>query len=204
MGAAPDRIMQAHFQDALLIRQAVIDGRPQDAANPATVIANLQNLEKLPEGWRPFVEDMQATAQRITNGTTAAAVAGAAADLGLTCGACHAKLGGPKPSADPAPSIDASLESRMEHHAWATERLWEGLATPSDQAWNTGAQALTTQQIPLEVTKKGGVDARSAAKDFKNLVAKAPSRKTTQERASLYAELLVTCGTCHQAMNGPD
>lgn len=38
-GASVDRVMRAHFHDALLIREAVIAGTPERAANPATVLA---------------------------------------------------------------------------------------------------------------------------------------------------------------------
>src|SRR4051812_37807346 len=36
-GSPLDRVMKAHFQDALLIRKAVIDGNPERAADPAKV-----------------------------------------------------------------------------------------------------------------------------------------------------------------------
>ncbi len=203
-GASSARIMQAHFTDALLIRQAVIEGRPDLASKPATVIANAQTLDKVPDGWRPFIRDMQQTAQRITDASAPAVVAAAAADLGVACGACHVEFGGPKPSKDGPPPRGETVESRMAHHAWATDRLWEALSVPSDAAWLAGAKELSTDPFPAEVLKKGGVNARSAAADFVKLVAKAPAKKSMQDRAALYAELLVTCGTCHQAMLGED
>jgi cytochrome c556 len=199
MGATTDRIMKAHFKDALLIREAVIAGRPEDASNPATVIANIQNLDDLPKGWKPFVEHMQETARRITNSTTPAAVGAAAADLGISCGLCHQKLGGPKPSKAPAPAAGASMESRMQRHVWATERLWEALAVPAPASWDTGANALISEPFPADFLKQGGVDVRTSAKDLARLVAKAPQKKTVQDRAALYAELLITCGACHRA-----
>lgn len=201
MGSSVERIMQAHFKDALLIRQAVIAGKPEEAANPATVISHIRDLDKLPEGWQPFVERMQQTAQRITDSTNAAQTAAAAADLGVSCGMCHQQLkGGPKPSSEPAPAEGTTVAARMARHAWATERLWEGLSVPSNDAWNAGAKALSTDPFPKEVLKDGGVHARSAAGDFVKIVAKAPTKKTAEERAALYAELLVTCGTCHRAV----
>lgn len=203
-GASSGRIMKAHFTDALLIRQAVIDGRPDLASNPATVIANAQTVDKAPDGWRPFILDMQQTAQRITDASTPAVVAAAAADLGVACGACHVKFGGPEPSKDAPPARGETVESRMAHHAWATERLWEALSVPSDAAWYAGAKELSTDPFPAEILKEGGVNARSAAADFVKLVAKAPAKKSMPDRAALYAELLVTCGTCHQAMLGED
>jgi cytochrome c556 len=198
-GSSLDRIMQAHFKDALLIRQSVIDGKPEQAAQAATVIANIKDLDKLPEGWQPFVEHMQETAKRFRDSTTAAAAAGAAADLGVSCGLCHQKHGGPKPSTDPLPPMGTTIETRMQRHIWATERLWEALALPSNDAWKAGVNALSTEPFPKEFLKEGGVDVRTSANDFTKLVGKASAKKTTEQRAELYAELLVTCGTCHQA-----
>jgi hypothetical protein len=74
------------------------------------------------------------------------------------------------------------------------------LARPSNDAWATGTKALSSEPFPTEFLKQGGVDVRTSADDFTKLVKKAPGKKTIQDRAALYAELLVTCGTCHRAM----
>jgi cytochrome c556 len=201
--ASSNRIMQAHFKDALLIRNAIISGKPEDAANPATVIIAVQNLDNLPAGWQPFVVDMQAVAQRIVNGTTAPAVAAAAADLALSCGACHQKFGGPPPANTPPPSEDGSFATNMKRHGWATERLWEALATPSESAWEVGAATLKSSPFAKEKLASASIDVRTAASDFARLTAAAPSKKTPAARAALYAELLLTCGACHQAASEP-
>lgn len=199
-GASLDRVMKAHFKDALLIRSAVIAGLPQNAANPATVLALIENLDDLPRGWRPFVERMQLDAQHVRDATSAAQAAAATADLGVSCGACHQALGGPKASSEPPPAAGATLESRMQLHVWASERLWEGLTVPSGEAWNSGAKALDGGPFPDDLLKQGGVHARNAAAELAKLVKQAPSKKTTEQRAALYAELLVTCGACHRAL----
>ena len=103
-GASLERVMKAHFQDALLIRRAVIAGTPEQAANPATVLALIENLDELPPGWREDVERMKRTARRVTDSTSAAQAAAATADLGVSCGLCHQKLGGPATSTEPAPA----------------------------------------------------------------------------------------------------
>ncbi len=200
-GSPLDRVMQAHFQDALLIRKAVIEGTPERASEPAQVFVDLGDLGSLPHGWQGFVERMQDAARRITNSTSSAQTAAATADLGVSCGMCHEEHGGPKPSNEPQPVTGTSLTSRMQRHVWATERLWEGLYVPSGDAWNAGAKALGTEPFPKELLKSGGVHLRSAASDFGKLAAKALTRKTVDERAALYAEMLVTCGACHQAVN---
>ena len=200
-GASPGRLMRAHFTDALLIRKAVIAGTPEQAASAAEALSKSESLEALPAGWRPFVERMQLTAGRINNSTSASQAAAATADLGVACGECHLQRGGPKASTEPAPAQGTALTDRMQRHVWATERLWEGLTVPSSEAWAAGAKALSASPFPAEILKQGGVHGRSAAGDFKKLVGQAPTKKKVEERAALYAELLVTCGGCHRAIN---
>lgn len=201
-GSSVDRVMQAHFKDALLIREAVIAGKPERAGEPATVFVKLESFDSLPKGWRPFVERMKQAAQRIQDGTSPAQSAAATADLGVSCGLCHKQHGGPAASKEPPPEAGTTVASRMRRHVWATERLWEGLSVPSDEAWKAGVKELGRDPFPKEVLKEGGVHARSAASDLGKLLATAPNKKTVEERAGLYAELLVACGTCHQAMRG--
>jgi hypothetical protein len=202
-GSPLDRIMKAHFQDALLIRQAVIQGNPARASEPAAVFKDLQDdLDKLPKGWRGFVERMQEAARRVTDSTSSAQAAAAAADLGVSCGMCHQAHGGPKASGEPIPPEGTTIASRMKRHVWAADRLWEGLFVPSEGAWNAGAKALSAAPFPNEVLKAGGVHARSAASEFAKLVSQAPAKKTSNERAALYAQMLVTCGACHVAAKG--
>jgi cytochrome c553 len=196
--------MQAHFKDALLIRQAVIAGSPEDAVDPAHALTHIQDLDHLPDGWRVFVERMQVAASRIQDSTTSSLAAAATADLGVSCGMCHQRHGGPKASNQPSPAQGTSIKSRMARHVWATERLWEGLIVPSNDAWTAGAQALSAEPFPSEVLQEGGVSVRSAAGDFAQLAVNAPGKKTSEQRAALYAELLVTCGSCHRAMKHTD
>src|SRR6185369_2674637 len=99
-GSPLDRVMKAHFQDALLIRKAVIDGNPERAADPAKVFSEIGDLDQLPRGWQGFVWRMQDAARRITYSTSAAQAAAAAADLGVSCGMCHEEHGGPKVSSE--------------------------------------------------------------------------------------------------------
>jgi cytochrome c553 len=193
--------MRAHFKDALLIRQAIIAGTPEQAVEPARVLALIENLDNLPPGWREFVERMQAAARRIVASSTTARAAAAAADLGVTCGQCHQQLGGPAVASEPPPMGGTGIEQRMKRHAWATERLWEGLVVPSSAAWSAGSKALVDTPFPAEVLLRS-VAAPRAASDFENLVAQAPTKTTAEQRAALYAELLVTCGACHHAGSG--
>lgn len=192
--------MQGHFEEALQIRQAVIAGTPEKAAEPASALAHARDLDQLPEGWRGFVERMQEVALRLEDSSLVSRAATATADLGVACGMCHQQRGGPRASSEPAPAEGASLASRMQRHAWAAERLWEGIYVPSDDAWSAGAEALSASPFPNEVLTDGDVYVRTAALEFSRLVGKASERRTLLDRAGLYADLLWTCGSCHRAL----
>lgn len=199
-GSSLSRVMRSHFHDALLIRGAVIAGAPERAVEPARMLALTDDLQELPAAWRDFVNRLQQDARHITPGASNAQVAAQLADVALTCGSCHEKLGGPNVS-NGAPSLNATtLDARMKRHLWASEQLWQGLVVPSSEAWDAGAKALRANPFPDEVLMSGGPPAQRAASDLVELVAKTTRAKTNEERATLYAELLVTCGSCHRAV----
>lgn len=195
-----EREMRTHFQDALAVRRAVVAGKPEDASRYAMLLALSPSGPELPAAWIALAQRMQVDARRIARAKSATQAAAATADLAADCGRCHAKLGGPKLASPALPTDESTLESRMRRHQWASERLWEGLAVPSNEAWQRGAQGLGENPFPLEISRADSKAVRDAANDFTALVGSAPTRITTEERVALYAELLVTCGACHRAL----
>jgi hypothetical protein len=189
--------MRSHFRETALIRKAVIDGRLADAIAPAEGLANNEALGEIDPGWQSSIDVLEYAARRIQHGSDIPAAATAIADIGIACGACHRVAGGPKPKAEPPPAEDGSLDARMRRHAWATERLWEGIFVPSDTSWKAGSAALTSEPFPKEVLDRGDVHARSAAEKFKSIVTTIGPKKTPAERAQAYATLLETCAACH-------
>ncbi len=92
------------------------------------------------------------------------------------------------------------MDAPMRRHEWASERLWEGLVVPSDEAWSIGIKTLAKSEFPEEVLALGGAEARGSARELARLLAKAQPTMPLDERSALYAELLLTCGTCHRAI----
>ncbi len=191
--------MRSHFKETTLIRTAVINGVLTDAAAPAEALSNNEGLGKIEPSWQSSIDVLQYAAKRIRRSSDVPAAAAAIADIGIACGACHKAAGGPDVKVDAPPATDATLASRMRRHAWATERLWEGLFVPSDASWKAGAAALSGDSFPKEVLDRGDVHARAAAERFKSLVATAASKKKPDERGQLYGSLLETCSVCHLA-----
>lgn len=198
-GSPLAKLMREHFKESEVIRSAVIAGKPAAAAQAAASLGSLDDVDKLTNEWRQSIEQMQAAASRVRSSADVAEAAAATADIGVACGACHQKRGGPKTSVGELPASGDSLVSRMARHAWGMERLWEGLYVPSRAAWNAGAKALQEDPFPSDVLKRGGVYGRSAAKDFGSLAAKALKTESRSDRAAVYAGLLRTCATCHIA-----
>lgn len=196
-GSPKEKLMRGHFKEAEQIRAALIRGKVAATAAPADALTNLDALSKNEQKSAP-AKAMQTAAKSIRQSVDVPGAAAAFADLGVACGKCHRKGAGPKLQTGEPPKADSSLKSRMQQHAWATERLWEGLYVPSDAAWKTGAELLLKNAtFPEEVLKKNGVHARSSAEQLKQLIDKAGEQKAPEDRAKLYASLLATCAACH-------
>lgn len=180
------------------MRTAVINGVLSDVAVSAEALSNMEGLGKIEPAWQSSIDVLQYAAKRIRRSSDIPAAAAAIGDIGIACGACHKAMGAsPALKVDAPPGADGSLAARMRRHAWATDRLWEGIIVPSDASWKAGAAALSGEPFPKEVLDKGDVHARSSAARFRSLVATAASRKTPAERGQLYATLLETCSACH-------
>ncbi len=193
------RLMHEHFVEADQIRRAVIAGRQEEYVKPAHQLTYGIRAEELPATWREPVERMQDAADRLKGSHDLWLAAAATADIGVACGDCHRVNGGPRTHLEAEPAA-GDLTARMKRHGWATERLWEGLFVPSDEAWQAGAAILSQEPFPGELLQRGGVYARSAAEDFAKAVQRAPGQGAATDRAQLYARLLSTCATCHVAL----
>lgn len=201
-GTPRERLMRAHFKETAEIRKAVIDGALAATVKPAEALGNMKALGTIQKGWKPSIDALRTAAQRFGQSPDLPGAAAAISDIGVACGSCHKAAGGPKVEVGTPPAADKTLAGQMKRHAWATERLWEGLYVPSDAAWKAGADALAGEEFPKEVLAKGGVHARSAAVRFASLVPTAGAKKSPADRAKLYAELLETCSACHMAARG--
>lgn len=193
-------LMRDHFKQTATIRDAVIWNNPGKAVSPAEGLANLDGVSSLPKHWQVSVTNLTDAARRIRQSSDLTEVAAATADIGRACGLCHTAAKGPSVHFDPAPSAEGSVTARMHRHKWATERLWEGLYVPSQSSWTAGAEALALDPFTGDTLKKGGVHARSAASRFAAVTKKLAAAKTNEDRGATYAELLSTCGPCHEAM----
>jgi hypothetical protein len=88
----------------------------------------------------------------------------------------------------------------MLDHKWATERLWEGVTGPWENAWMRGADSLTNLQDFGEASPDLVVSAELQRRwsELREIGMKAKFADALSERAAIYGQLLATCGECHQ------
>jgi cytochrome c553 len=195
--------MLEHFVIATWARDSVIDGDIEGLRMPLDALADYSYRSVAPGGWMRGIAQLQAAARLTADANTLEAAARGVAAMGRVCGECHREQGGPdvkhyKPERK-GPKSD-SYEARMFRHAWAVERLWEGLTSPSDEAWVAGAAALShapsaaptaEPALPPTVVQKLTL--------VRQLGSKAARADSFEAREKVYGELLVTCAHCHSS-----
>src|SRR5262252_8367892 len=62
--------MRHHFEHATAARDAVISGHLEDVRAPLRAIAKSPSSSEVPSDWLPWLEDMQATAQKGAQAST--------------------------------------------------------------------------------------------------------------------------------------
>jgi len=194
--------MEAHYGVAIIAHDALIQG---DLPTFRAALIEVSQQE-LPPGSDPSWEALQDKLQ------AAAAVAAraqdlpaAAANMGVvvrSCGTCHVALGlGPLYPAPAPPEGDDAIETAMLEHQWVTERLWEGITGPWDNAWERGATALANMRIAGDdIDSFVLTDAVQQQEDtLRALGSDAQAATSLADRAAVYGRALATCGGCHQS-----
>jgi cytochrome c2 len=194
--------MEGHFVIATWSRDAVINGTIDDLREPLLTLADFDYGPVAPGAWMPQIAALQATARLTAHADSLEAAATGVATMARQCGDCHAAerhkpYFGPDIRAS-QPRPPNSLRERMERHIWATDRMWEGLTAPSEDAWNAGAAALA--RLPLETPSSEAripAEFEGRLRRLRELGSSALEAETRAERANLYASLLATCANCH-------
>ena len=150
---AMDRKMWHHFWDVADARDAVIAGKLAAVREPLLHLSKVNyGVDEVPQDWIPWIEEMQAEAERGAAAKTLEEAAHAVAAVAQRCGDCHrATRGGPEME-DDLQSFDAhgrtGLKGAMAQHVWAAEELWLGMTVPHHPSWAAGAKALSETPLP--------------------------------------------------------
>lgn len=183
--------MKEHFAEAALMRRAALAGQLGPLKAAASGLAGDAWTPNLRSDWKPHVASVRAAAQAANTAASLAQGTEALGALGEACASCHRDVGGPSAAAvTTAPAKTA--ERPMLEHAGAEERLWQGLAFPSDAAWASGLDALkNAPALGSDVAEVAAV-----ARRLDGLVQRA--RDPGAPRGKLYGEIVTTCASCHQ------
>ncbi len=200
--------MKDHFARVAAIKEALILNKVDEAHGPATWLAEHTAPEHMPAGWLPHVADFQLVASELAEETDLRRATAAAAELARACGACHAALHAkPTFQVPPVPAAEGDHKVYMQRHKWAADRLWEGLVTPSADAWNTGAATLADSPVHFADLSSYGDRAPKIVelgKHVHELAGRAAAAAEPEAQAAVMGEFLATCATCHTLVGRTD
>ena len=193
--------MWSHFLAAADIQAAVIRG-DLDATKEAAAWMAEHDEPGLPDGSEAFLRELQRASARVVDAKTIEAAGAATGRIAAACGSCHREYyPGMEPTGyvEPPPGEEGNVATHMARHAWAADRLWEGLVLPSNPAWEEGADAFAG--IPLatdDLVFDNPEGVRALANRTHELGRRAGLETEPSLRARTYGELLSTCAACHQ------
>jgi cytochrome c553 len=188
--------MYGHYSQVREIQTAVIAGDVAATREPARWLTR-QSDREYPEGADAALEAMRAEARSVLAHDDIPEIARAVSRMVTACGSCHVSSGGgPHIQVGEAPPA----ATHMQRDQWALDRLWEGLAGPSDAAWAAGSEMLMDALVP---TAAPGADAAQAAQlgqRVRELGGVGRQARSAEERTTVYGQVLQTCANCHQAL----
>lgn len=196
----PERValMEQHYGAAIAAHDALIRANGGELRRQLTALAAQGLPAKAPESWKPGHAEMREAARKARSAGTDAALGAVMGEVVKACGACHALHGqGPLYKKPQAPE-GGVLQNEMQKHQWASERLWEGVTGPWDDAWLRGAQALAKSEVfPRDAGTLSDELVRQEA-NLRSLALRAQRTRGLTERAALYGKMLATCASCHE------
>jgi hypothetical protein len=192
--------MYVHYSQVDAIVQAVVDGDVDGTRSPARWLAGHRG-DEFPAAGAEALEMMRAEGRIILAQENITEIAMSVPRMGMACGACHTAVnGGPRINVDMAPPASSDPARTMARHAWAVDRLWEGIIGPAPAAWASGAAVLAAPGLDLGPPGNRPAQADELARRVPELGQAAKAAKTPRDRAEVYGHLLQTCALCHEAL----
>lgn len=194
--STPADHMSSHYSQVDRIQEAVVAGELDAVRGPARWISTHKGSE-FPAAAGPSLETMRNEGRIMLAQTHTLEIARTLGRMGVACGDCHTALDAEVrfPVEEPPHTSQVPAE-HMIRHAWAVDRLWEGLVGPSDASWRAGAGAL----VHMPVDFGDNDQANRLAERVHQLTTKATEATTPKARAEVYGDLLETCSLCHGAL----
>jgi cytochrome c556 len=197
--------MTGHFENASRLYAGVAAGNLDQVRAAGEDLLARETGSGMPASAGPRIEEMRTFTSLAIHAPDVTTAASAVARVGASCGSCHRamKRGPTYHAVMGPPEVGNAVEERMMRHQWAADRLWEALVGPSEQSWIAGAEMLRdaplfTDELTRDVAQYEAVT--RLAWTVHDIGARAPSARDLPARASLYADLLATCATCHSLL----
>lgn len=197
--------MQEHMQRITEVRTEIIRGDLDSLRRPATWLAEHEPSPEAAILYVPFILAMRGHATDILEAPDIRTAAADVAVIATDCANCHIasevnlEFGN---KAEPPAWTD--MDSHMQRHQWAIDRLWEGLIGPSDASWSRGIRMLA--EAPLHGTEATWnetlVDGDEMARRVHELGREAATALLPYARAEVYGEMLAVCADCHTRTGG--
>jgi hypothetical protein len=192
--------MEEHSVRAFAIKDAIAKGDLDRAKLDARWLAESEWTPNLRKDWHPEMQMMRAGARSITEAPDLGRAAYGLARVANGCASCHVRVAVPPKVPEDAPPDDGAPRGQI--HAWAMNRMWQGLTVPSDEAWLAGARLLTL--VPLDPdmsTVTAEVSAEPALLALRAHELGTLARVVdVDRRGAIFAEVLVTCAHCHDLL----
>ncbi len=187
--------MERHFEEAEEMRSAALKGEVDTVREVATQFAARMSESTYPEPWGPSVERLENVLHAASEVDDQSKSAGLIAEVGGSCGGCHADNDVPVKLKWP---IEPDPEHRMDTFAYSTELLWLGLIVPSGEAWERGAEAYHAALSceDFESVSLGPFHA-SLCSSVKATGASVLQAKDALARQRAFADVVSTCAGCH-------
>jgi cytochrome c553 len=193
--------MHRNFSRTVDIQTGVIEGDLERSRSAASWLIGREGPTSFPTGAQGYEEEMLGTAALIAEAEELETVATQAGRLAAACGSCHKALnGGPRFVVGSRAPGGETQEAHMVRHIWATDRMWEGLVGPSENAWLAGAQALAQTEPTLSQAFRASMapaELEGLLREVNALATEALIATGQNERADLYGRILSTCNRCH-------
>ena len=197
--------MQGHERLGDAMRDALARGDLDEAKGEAKLLAELRIDVPGSQLWRRMLDATKAAAARVAGANDLKEASRRIGAVAKTCGDCHTVLGRPGKIVGEERADGSSVRALMQRHQWGAEQLWDGLVVPSEQAWNSGALALSEAEVTPEQLTPGKSPAPRVvelSQMVRALGRKGADAERVDVRADLYGDLLTTCAECHQWLGG--
>ncbi len=198
--------MHEHLVRLTDIKAALMIGDLRAARVPAVWLVEHDMPDSIPPMYESFIFAMRTHADDVAGAKDVETAAKGMATIATDCASCHTAMQvNLEFGFDEEPPKWSDLQSHMQRHQWAMDRLWEGLIGPSDASWSRGIRMLA--EAPIKGTENhwgeaGAEEGDALARQVHELGVVAATSLTPEARSTVYGEIVATCAACHTETGG--